>query len=60
MVSVWKKATVRVFLCSDNLDVNENARRKSRFDDLLIQLRIQALTCLVPMENVKNLLKEKL
>ena len=56
MVSVWKKATVRVFLCSDNLDVTENSRRKSRLDDLLIQLRIQALTCLVPMENVKNLL----
>ena len=56
MVSVWKKATVRVFLCSDNLDAGENSRRKSRLDDLLIQLRIQALTCLVPIENVKNLL----
>ena len=56
MVSVWKKATVRVFLCSDNLDASENSRRKSRLDDLLNQLRIQALTCIVPMESVRNLL----
>jgi potassium/chloride transporter 9 len=56
MVSVWKKATVRVFLCSDNLDITENQRRKSRLDDLLNKLRIQAFTTLVPIENVRNLL----
>lgn len=56
MVSVWKRATVRVFLCSDNLDATENARRKSRLDDLLNQLRINALTHIVPTENVRNLL----
>ena len=56
MVSVWKRAQVRVFLCTDNLDAMENARRKARLEDLLNQLRISALTCLVPMETVKNLL----
>lgn len=56
MVSVWKRATVRVFLCTDNVDPVENARRKSRLDDLLNQLRISALTCLVPMETVRNLI----
>jgi potassium/chloride transporter 9 len=56
MVSVWKKATLRVFLCSDNLDVIENARRKSRLDNLLNQLRIKAFTCVVPIDNIKHLL----
>ena len=56
MVSVWKRAHLRVFLCTDNLDTMENARRKSRLEDLLTQLRIHALVCLVPMESVKNLL----
>lgn len=56
MVSVWKRATVRVFLCTDNSDLTENSRRKSRLDDLLNQLRIHSLTSLIPMENVKNLL----
>lgn len=56
MVSVWKSAQLRIFLCTDNLDAQENARRKSRLEDLLNQLRIQAITCLVPIESVKNLL----
>lgn len=56
MVSVWKKATVRVYLCSDNSDTVENMRRKTRLDDLLNQLRIQALTTLIPMEQVRDLL----
>ena len=38
--------------------MTENARRKSRLDDLLNQLRIQAFTCIVPMENVKNLVSK--
>jgi hypothetical protein len=56
MVSVWKRATVRVFLCTDSQDTTENLRRKSRLDDLLNQLRITASTQLVQIENVKNLL----
>lgn len=56
MVSVWKRATVRVFLCTDTSDITENDRRKARLDELLTQLRIQARTILVPMEPVKNLL----
>jgi hypothetical protein len=56
MVSVWKKATVRVFLCSDSSDIAENDRRKSRLDDLLNQLRIHALVQVVQMEQVKILL----
>jgi hypothetical protein len=56
MVSVWKRATVRVFLCTDSQDLAENMRRKSRLDDLLNQLRITASTQLIQMENVKNLL----
>lgn len=56
MVSVWKRATVRVFLCTDSLDAAENSRRKSRLDDLLTQLRIHATSYLVQMEHVKNLI----
>lgn len=56
MVSVWKRATVRVFLCTDTADITENDRRKARLDELLAELRIQARTILVPMEPVKNLL----
>lgn len=56
MVSVWKKATVRVYLCSDNYDNYENMRRKSKLDDLLNQLRIQAMTTLIPMNSVRDLL----
>ena len=45
MVSVWKRGTVRVFLCTDSADnAGENLRRKSRLDDLLVQLRISAHT----------------
>lgn len=60
MVSVWKRGQVRVFLCTDHPDASENARRKSRLDDLLTQLRINAQTVLVPMENVKNLMNRPL
>ena len=56
MVSVWKRATVRVFLCSTVQDAAENDRRKSRLDDLLAQLRIHALTILVPMESVRDVI----
>lgn len=56
MVSVWKRATVRVFLCTDTADATENERRKSRLDELLNQLRIQASTQLIQIEPVKNLL----
>ncbi len=56
MVSVWKRATLRVFLCTDCQDAVENDRRKSRLDDLLTQLRIHALTVLVPIESVRNLI----
>ena len=56
MVSVWKRATLRVFLCTDCQDAAENDRRKSRLDDLLTQLRIHALTVLVPFETVRNLI----
>lgn len=56
MVSVWRRAVLRVFLCTDSNDPNENQRRKTRLDDLLNQLRIHALTCLVPLDNVKSLL----
>ncbi len=56
MVSVWKRGQVRVFLCSDNLDPVENSRRKGRLDELLNQLRISALTTIVQIQNVKNLL----
>lgn len=60
MVSVWKRATVRVFLCSDSQDAAENDRRKSRLDDLLNQLRIHALTVIVPMETTRNLISRPL
>jgi potassium/chloride transporter 9 len=56
MVSVWRRGILRVFLCTDSVDPIENARRKSRLDDLLNQLRIHALTCLVQLDNVKSLL----
>lgn len=56
MVSVWRRATVRIFLCTDSLDAAENARRKTRLDDLLNQLRIHAISYLVQMETVKNLI----
>lgn len=56
MVSVWKRATLRVFLCSTVTDAAENDRRKSRLDDLLAQLRIHALTVLVPMESVRDVI----
>lgn len=56
MVSVWKKATLRVYLCSDTTDNVENMRRKARLDDLLNQLRIQAMTTLIPMQSVRDLL----
>lgn len=56
MVSVWRRATVRVFLCTDSLDAAENAKRKSRLDDLLNQLRIHATSYLVQMETVRNLI----
>src|SRR4051812_10449951 len=56
MVSVWKRGIVRVFLCTDNQDAAENHRRKTRLDELLIQLRISAHTVLVPFVDVKNLL----
>lgn len=60
MVSVWKRATVRVFLCSDSQDATENDRRKSRLDDLLNQLRIHALTVIVPIESTRNLISRPL
>lgn len=56
MVSVYRRAVIRVFLCTDNIDFSENARRKSRLDDLLNQLRIHASSSLVQLDNVKNLL----
>lgn len=56
MVSVWKKAALRVFLCTDTSDPTENERRKLRLDELLNELRIHATTYLVQMEPVKNLL----
>jgi potassium/chloride transporter 9 len=56
MVSVWKRATLRVFLCTTVADAAENDRRKSRLDDLLAQLRINALTVLVPMETVRDVI----
>jgi potassium/chloride transporter 9 len=59
MVSVWRRAVVRVFLCTDSLDEVENSRRKTRLDSLLNQLRIHAMTCVVPLENVKNLLNRQ-
>ncbi len=60
MVSVWKRAQVRVFLCTCEADAAENDRRKSRLDDLLAQLRINALTILVPMESVRNVINRPL
>lgn len=60
MVSVWKRATVRVFLCTTVADAAENERRKSRLDDLLAQLRIHALTIVVPMETVRNVINRPL
>ena len=59
MVSVWRRGILRVFLCTDSLDPIENARRKSRLDDLLNQLRIHALTCIVHLDSVKNLLNRQ-
>jgi hypothetical protein len=59
MVSVWRRAVVRVFLCTDSLDEIENSRRKTRLDSLLNQLRIHALTCVVPLESIKNLLNRQ-
>ena len=56
MVSVWRRGILRVFLCTDSLDPIENDRRKSRLDDLLNQLRIHALTCVVQLDSVRNLL----
>lgn len=60
MVSVWKRATLRVFLCSTVTDAAENDRRKSRLEDLLAQLRIHALTVLVPMESVRDVINRPL
>jgi len=60
MVSVWKRAQVRVFLCTCVADAAENDRRKSRLDDLLAQLRINALTVVVPMESVRNVINRPL
>jgi hypothetical protein len=54
--SVWKKAQLRVFLCTDTSDVVEIGRRKSRLDTLLNQLRITATTTFVPFDRVKQLL----
>ncbi len=45
-----------MFLCTESSDAAENARRKSRLDDLLTQLRIHATSFLVQMEHVKILL----
>ncbi len=56
MVSVWKRGVLRVFLCTDQVDEAENARRKQRLDDLLNQLRISAQTIVVSIESVRNLL----
>ena len=56
MVSVWKRAHMRVFLCTDNSDPIENERRKTRLDDLLTQLRIGATTVMVPLESARNVL----
>jgi hypothetical protein len=59
MVSVWRRAVVRVFLCTDSMDEVENSRRKTRLDSLLNQLRIHALTCVVSLESVQNLLNRQ-
>lgn len=56
MVSVWRRGIVRVFLCSESHDALENMRRKTRLEELLVQLRIHAQVHLVPFENVKNLI----
>ena len=56
MVSVWKRAVVRVFLCIDSNDVGDGAQRKMKLEDLLTQLRIHALCAIVPMKNVKDLI----
>lgn len=56
MVSIWKRAQMRVYLCTTVQDAAENDRRKSRLDDLLAQLRIHALTIVVPMESVRDVI----
>ncbi len=43
-------------MCTESSDAAENARRKSRLDDLLTQLRIHATSFLIQMEHVKILL----